>query len=313
MSDSDDDRTASLMTPAKLAQLKARAAKPAASPAAWLDQLAADAGSGHARRLVDLRQQLEAQVRDHDYAPLKAALQATADELEKLDYELLEPKGLLARVTGKGKAQGAGFVSQFDRIGHGGEDIADELRALQKKLQTQDGATDRSMMEFGVEVKALEKIIDQSSRWLQDMRGQLKARVAEANPDPAVQQQIREDNARCELIVERLKLLRAAITAAQQATERCKAIVGRRAALLESVRQVLDGEWKKWQDRLTPVAAEAKATGSASSGIDRAQRAQKELDAALQQAVKDCRQMQKQEEALASELAALHEPLQAAA
>lgn len=313
MSDSDDDRTASLMTPARLAQLKAGAAKPAASPAAWLDQLAADAGSGHARRLMDLRQQLEAQAREHDYAPLKAALQASADELDKLDYELLERKGLLARVTGKGKAQGAGFVAQFDRIGHGAEDVADELRALQKKLQAQAAATDRTMMEFGVEVKALEKIVDQSTRWLQDMRGQLKARVAQANPDPAVQQQIREDTARCELIVERLKLLRAAISAAQQATERCKAIVGRRAALVESVQQVLDGEWKKWQERLEPVATEAKSTGSATSGVDRARRAQKELDGALRQAAKDCDQMQKQEQALAGELAALHEPLQAAA
>lgn len=313
MSDSDDDRTASLMTPAKLAQLKARATQPAASPAAWLDQLAADAGSGHARRLVELRQQLEAQVREHDYEPLKASVQATAEELDKLDYDLLEPKGLLARVTGKGKVQGAGFVAQYDRIGHGGEDIADELRALQKKLQAQAGATDRTMLEFGVEVKALEKIIDQSTRWLQDMRAQLKTRVAEGNPDPAVQQQIREDNARCELIVERLKLLRAAISAAQQTTERCKAIVSRRAALVESIQQVLDGEWKKWQERLAPVAAEAKSTGSATSGVDRARRAQKELDSALNQAAKDCAQMQKQEQVLAGELAALHGPLQAAA
>ncbi len=37
----DSDRTASLMTPSKLAQIKP---KSAVSPAAWLNQMAADAG-----------------------------------------------------------------------------------------------------------------------------------------------------------------------------------------------------------------------------------------------------------------------------
>jgi hypothetical protein len=137
--------------------------------------------------------------------------------------------------------------------------------------------------------------------------------VAQANPDPAVQQQIREDTARCELIVDRLKLLRACITAAQQTSERCKAIASRRAALVESIQQVLDGEWKKWQERLAPVAADAAASGSASQGVDRAKRAHQELESALKQAGKDCSQMQKQEQSLAGDLAALHEPLQAAA
>ena len=76
--DSDDDRTASLMTPAKLAQLKVRPT-PATSPAAWLDQLAADAGSGHVRRLLDLRQQLEAQLRERDWRALAQACAALRD------------------------------------------------------------------------------------------------------------------------------------------------------------------------------------------------------------------------------------------
>ena len=47
----DFDRTASLMTPAKLAESRP---KVAASPAAWLDQMAADAGHQHVRRLAEL-------------------------------------------------------------------------------------------------------------------------------------------------------------------------------------------------------------------------------------------------------------------
>ena len=54
MSADEQDRTASLMTPAKLAQFKP---KPAASPAAWLDQMAADAGAINMLRLSELRRQ----------------------------------------------------------------------------------------------------------------------------------------------------------------------------------------------------------------------------------------------------------------
>ena len=51
----DHDRTASLMTPAKLAQMKPKAA---VSPSAWLDQMAADAGHAHLIRRVHADPQL---------------------------------------------------------------------------------------------------------------------------------------------------------------------------------------------------------------------------------------------------------------
>lgn len=312
MSDPSDDRTASLMTPAKLAQLKMRP-QPAASPAAWLDQLAADAGSGHARRLVDLRRQLETQVQERDYQALRSALRAWYEDLEKLDFDLLQPKGWLARTLGRAKEEAAGFGAGHRRIVRGGEELAQEVKALQRRQQAQDGATERTLVEVDVEVRALEKIMEQGTRWLQDMRGQLKARAAVQGSDAALQQQVREDTARCELLVGRLKQLRAAVAAAQRAVERCKKAAGRRDALLESLQQALDGEWKGWLARLEPVAAEAVASGSAGAGLRQARISHQELQQCVKQADKDCSQLQKREEALAAELAALQEPLQAAA
>lgn len=312
MSDDSEDRTASLMTPARLAQLK-MGAKPAASPAAWLDQLAADAGSGHARRLVELRSQLEAQVRDRDYKPVRAALQALYENLRKLDFSLLQPKGWLARATGKGKQEAAGFIAQYEAIVRAGDDLADEVRALQKKQQAQQGGTERTLVEFDVEVRAIEKIMEQGTRWLQDMRNQLKAREAQGLADPAAAKQIEQDTARCELLVARLKLLRGTTSAAQQTVERCKPAVARRATLLETLQHLQDGEWKAWQERMGRLVEEATATGAATQGVDRAKSKHEELQAGLKQADKDCSQLQKQELALADELAALHEPLRAAA
>ena len=308
---SDDDRTASLMTPAKLAQMKVRPA-PAASPAAWLDQMAADAGSGHVRRLMELRQQLEAQMRDRDARAIGTACHALYDAIDKLDFALLEPKGWLARAAGKGKEAVASYLAQHERVNRAAEDLADEARGLQRKQQAQATATERLLMEFGVEIRALEKIMDQGARWLQDMRNQLKTRQAQGG-DAAVQEQIRQDTARCEVLVGRLKQLRAANSAAQDAAERSQGAAGRRAALVETVQQLLDKEWKGSRQGLDALAEQAAATGSATEGVDRARRSQQELRSTLQQAGQDCSTLQSQEQAATDMLAGLLVPLQAAA
>ncbi|HYE40460.1 MAG TPA: hypothetical protein VEB23_11035 [Ramlibacter sp.] len=310
MSDLEEDRTASLMTPAKLAQMQVRP-RPAASPAAWLDALAADAGSGHVRRLLDLRGQLEAQMRERDDAPVAEALAGLRETLRKLDFAPVEQRGWIARLTG-GKAAAAAFVAQVDRIAQAGEDLADEVRALQKRHQAGGAAADRTVLEIGVELRAIEKIMDQGARWLQDMRGQLKTRQAQGG-DAAVQQQIDEDTQRCELLVVRLKQLRAVSAATQQVLERCKALSPQRAAFLQGLQALEDGPWKAWQRRSAPVADEAKSRGAASEGVERARAAQQELHAALEQSASDCAGLRQQEQDLAGELAALDAPLKAAA
>ena len=310
MSAPDDDRTASLMTPARLAQLKVR--PQAASPTAWLDQMAADAGSGHVRRLLELRQQLETVVRagEGELRPLATACQGLHDALERLEFAQLQPRGWLARATGKGKQAVSAFAQQVERLQRAAEDLQDDVKALLRK-QSAQAAIDRMLLEFGAEVRALEKIMEQGTRWLQDMRSQLKVRTA-AGGDPAVQQQVREDNDRCELLVERLKVLRTVVSATQRAMERARAALAGRGALLASVQQLLEGEWKAVRQKIA-VVAEAAGSGPASEDVDRAGRARKGLQRLLQQAGQDCGAAQANEQAAADELAALQLPLQAAA
>ncbi|HEY8359867.1 MAG TPA: hypothetical protein VIL30_20620, partial [Ramlibacter sp.] len=174
-----------------------------------------------------------------------------------------------------------------------------------------EAGTERALVEFDVEVRAIEKIMEQGARWLQDMRNQLKAREAQRD-DPGVQQQIREDTVRCELLVVRLKELRAAVAAAQQVAERSKTGAARRAAFLQSLQQALSGEWQVWRDKLEPVAAELVASGAA-EGMENARGAHQEVQSGIKQLARDCMQLQKQEETLAAELAGLDGPLQAAA
>jgi hypothetical protein len=308
----DDDRTASLMTPAKLAQLKVRPA-PAASPGAWLDQMAADAGSGHVRRLQELRQQLEAlaRARAADVQPLAAACQALHDALAQLDVAQVQPRGWLARATGKGKEAAAGFAAQAGRVERAGEDLADDLRALQKQQAAQGAAQERLALEIEAEVRALDKIMDQGARWLQDMRSQLRTRQAQGG-DAAAQRQDQEDAARCELLVERLKVLRTVTAATQQAMERCKVAGAARSALASSLQQVLEEDWASGRQKIAVVARQVEAGKAASEGVDQAASACEALRTAMKQAGEDCASVQAQEQAALDELSALQAPLQAA-
>jgi chromosome segregation ATPase len=309
MSETDDDRTASLMTPARLAQLKVRPKAPS-SPAAWLDQMAADAGSGHVRRLADLRGQLEAQVGERSYDGVLAATEALGIALSQLDFALVQPKGWLARATGKGKEAAAGFKTQYERASRAGDDLNDEVQALARKHQAQLALAERTLSEYEVEVRAIEKIMEQGARWLQDMRNQLKVREA-AGGDEAVVAQVQADSARCEMLVARLKQLRAASTAAQHGAERCKAATRSRASVLESVQQALSGEWTTWRATVGTVADESAAAGAATR-VEPARVVHAALQAAVEQAGKDCSVIVAQERALSQELAALQAPLEAA-
>lgn len=306
---SDDlDRTASLMTPAKLAQMKPKAA---ATPAAWLDQMASDAGHMHVRQLTALRDQLGAQVGHHDCAPVLGSLTALGEALPPLDFSLLQPKGWLARATGKAKTAGAEFLAQHERIREAAEEVKQQAQAIVKAVGPKTSVTERTLLEFEVEWRAIEKILDQGARWLQDMRNQLKTRQAGV-ADAAGQSAIDQDAARCEILVQRLKMLRAVAHAAQQAHQQAQSAAARRTALLQSLQQFQAGPLKTWETRLAPIAAAAAEAGSTSLSLEGAQEAHAQLQARTGQLADDCRQLEAEEKLLATQLSALGDELKAA-
>jgi hypothetical protein len=310
MFDDTHDRTASLMTPARLAQLKVRPA-PAASPAAWLDQLAADAGSVHVRRLLDLRHQLSALLHGGELRAIVGGCAALAEALAEVDFSLVQPRGWLARMTGGGKEAAARFGAQHAEVLQAGQSLATEVRTLQKEQPAHRTAVERTLVECEVELRAIEKIMDQGARWLQDMRAQLKARRAETGE--VAQQKAAEDEARCDLLVARLKLLRASTTAWQPVLQQGRAVCSARADLAARCAHVIDEEWQAWRKRAASVAEDAAAQGGAAEGVDFARQALAPLQAALRSAGEQARAVQAQDQALAGEVAALQGSLQAAA
>ena len=307
MADDDIDRTASLMTPAKLAQVKPQAA---ASPAAWLNQMAADAAHQHVARLAELRKDLKAQGKGRDYSPITSELARLARALPKLDFSLLQGHGLWSRVTGKSRTAAVEFAGQFTKLQGAADDVLSHVKALQKGQQDNAGATDLSLLEVEVEFKAIEKVQDQGARWLQDMRNQLKERHAEEH-DAAAEKQILDDEARCEILVARLKLLREVSAAAQSAHQQAKTAAVRRASLGQSLEQGLGAKLGDWRTKVQALVS-ATTEGSGAANLDAAMESHRELQLALKDASADCAQLRVQENALAESLHTLKQQLEAA-
>ncbi|MBI2769602.1 MAG: hypothetical protein HYX47_08265 [Burkholderiales bacterium] len=305
----DPDRTASLMTPTKLQRVKPRAA---ASPAQWLDQMAADAGSLHVRRIGELRGDLMTQATARDCALVSQQLALLEETLPKLDFSLLQTRGWWARTTGKSKSAGAEFASQFEQIDQATRALASQALALQKTQQAAAAATDRTLMELEVEYRAIDTIIDQGARWLQDMRTQLKARHAEA-ADPEALRLVKDDAARCEILVARLKLLRAASSASQQAHQQAQGAAARRAALVQMLQQAVASDLKAWHVRLSALATAAGDSSGPALGVEGPMETHRELQLCVKQARTDCDQLLAQESAMAQSVQTLGQQLDAAA
>ncbi len=300
----ESDRTASLMSPAKLAQMKPKAAS---TPAAWLTQMAADAGHMHVRRIGELGQLLGDQVRLPGLAGFVSRLEQFAGDLSDLDFSLLEPRGWWARTSGKARSSGAEFATRFEEVDATARAMATAAKSLRTEQQADGAQAERALVELEVEYRAVEKIIDQGARWLQDMRNQIKVRQAAAT-DPQAQRAALEDSARCDILVDRLKLLRALCNSCAPVAELTRANVQRRGALLQAVQQAFTSDVADWHRMISPAAAAAADGKNASGGVQAQLDAHKELQASVRKAIAGCEQLLAQEQEVARSLAALNSP-----
>lgn len=308
--DSSEDRTASLMTPAKLAQVASAGVSTA--PTSFLDRMAADVGHQHLARLAQLRHQLESQSdgRLAQAADMRAVLQRMLDALARIDFAPLQVRNWWADLTGKSRNTGSAFASTFDHVDEVAKELASAVSVQQKQQGQGAGTHDRTMVEFDVEYQALDKVIHQGTRWLQDMRNQLKARQA----DPAaVAQEIRDDEARCELLVERLKLLRAAAGASQQAHEEVLSTVARRADVAQATSRLATVYLQSWRSSLSALATAAAGGKAPTPMLEEAIKVQGKLRRKLESLLADVDQLSTHETALVRQLAAMGGQLDAAA
>lgn len=308
----DHDRTASLMSPGKLARLKPQAA---ATPQAWLDRMAADVGRLQVENLGEVHQALELQATSRAGLGVAADLQALAAAQQQLDFDLLQARGWWARTTGKARSAGAEFAEQVEQAQACLRAVTAAGAALDGTHARESAATEKTLVTLEVEFRALDGIVEQGARWLQDMRGQLQQRhaAATAAADPAAQQKVREDAARCEILVARLKALRALGATAQQVLAQTRQTQAARGALAQQLAQALAAAGRNWSGRMAALAEAAQAgSGSPQLSTEAPMEIHRNLQEQVTQALAACAGLAEQEQATAATLGQLGQQIAAA-
>jgi len=306
----DHDRTASLMSPGKLSRLKPQ---PAATPEAWLDRMAADVGRLQVENLLEVQQALAQQALARAAGALAGDLETLAAAQQQLDFTLLQTRGWWARTTGKARSAGAEFAVQVDEVGNRMRSVTARAAELERSHGGGAAATDRTLLNLDVEYRALDKIVEQGAKWLQDMRGQLQQRHAAAAADPAAQQKVREDAARCEILVVRLKALRALSATAQQVLAQTRELLAVRGALVQHLSQALASTSRNWSARMESLAAAAQAgSDSPQLSVEAPQEIHRQMQQQVAQALADCARLGGLEEAAATTVQQMAQQIAAA-
>jgi len=238
---------------------------------------------------------------------LRADLVRLAEALPRLDFGLLQARGFMARLSGKSRTAGAEFAQQHDTIDAAAQALAPRVQALGTQAEPAGG--DRTLLEFELEFHALDKVIDQAARWLQDMRSQLGTRQV-AGGDEAASNQLQDDIVRCELLAARLEALRALSSTAQQVHAQVRAVAARRASLVQMLRRDLAKDLGDWRKRISPLADAARSGQTPAFSLEGAMDCHRDLQLIIKQAITERSQLQTQELALAEGLQALaaHKP-----
>ena len=300
----DPNRTASLMTPARLAQIQANEAE---APEAGLAQPEVDTGSIQLTQLLRLQGLISVQAGARDYAPLSVQLEKLADTLPQLDLALVQISGWWARTTGKSKKAADQLTDQCAQIAQCNQCVLEEIDALQKKMRGEASKTGRLLMELEMEHQALKGLIEKSLRWL----GAQQIRLKELHAADS-RQQLSDEAAHCESLVLRMESLQTISTSTQQTLALIRTAASQRSALLQLCQHALVTDMTNWQKRVPALpTAMLKSAGSALA-VEGPIQTHHALHQRVTEACLACAVLHKDEQAQADSLATLAQQLLAA-
>ena len=297
----DPNRTAALMSTGKLAQVEADVVD---LSSAWLDKTPADVGVTHLVQMARLHNLLGAKNHAYDDAQLSTQLKKLSRALIGLEFTLVQPLGVWARLMGEQKKAAEKFAGQYKQIAQCNAEVTALAAALHERLQAESTTIERWLMELEVEQQAVSAIVDQASHWLSAMRIQLKERHAAA-ADAPTQQTIKDEAARCESLVVRMRLLRAISNSAGLVIQISRETAEQRSDLRKLLQQALMLDMRTWDMQLSSLVAAMRDAGGRKLGIDNPSEVHHDLQQRVTEVCTDCEILRKTEAALANQLAEL--------
>jgi hypothetical protein len=296
--------------PAQPTQQGAPAPATAGSLAGAAHRLLVTSSAAHAQHVVDLADELARFAALGDDSRLPQAIEALQAGVDGLQLSPAGVKaGWLARASGKDRDTRVSLAAQCEQFESDHRQVAAETLDVLARWDAQAGAARRMLVDFVVEVQALERTLVSAAKLLRDMKRALRKEraVAETGVDHV---ELATLATRAEAIHARLHQFEAITTEAHQAHRLAQDVTASRAALSKVLRNDLDRHVARFRERLQRLLAAAPSPGGAASSgdaLELAEEGRKNLQMWLTQTSATCIRMQHQEHQTAHTVAKLRE------
>ena len=292
------------------------APKPPAPPPATADSLAGAAyrllvatGGGHVKQVSDLAGDVARFTALGDDSRLPEAIETLQAGVDAMHLGATDHKtGWLARASGKDRDARTTLAAQCLQFESERDQVDAEAREVLARWDAQASAARRMLVEFVVEVQALERALVGAAKLLRDMKRAIRKERALAETGVAhLELQVLSE--RADAIHARLRLYEALPRTAHQAHRLAQDIASNRVALAKVLQDDLARHAGRFHERLQRLLAVTPGPARAATGdaLELAEEGRKNLQMWLAQTSSTCIRLQHQVHQAAHIIAKLRE------
>lgn len=225
--------------------------QPAPVLAAWLTELVSEAWAGPVASFEYLRGRLLSAAFQWDSTDLAHVVLGWTEAAGHLDLQLARKRGFLPRITGKADRGIEEFRRRRAEVLQFAAAVARELGPLAAAYEAHHTGARKVLVEFDIECRALAAEVEQATAWLAELAGCM------GSADPAQRHSSSWEAmaARASSFPADLKRLHAVAEAVGHICVLGKNVLGRRAALIEALKEGLEGFERVWIRRTATLAS----------------------------------------------------------
>jgi hypothetical protein len=274
--------------------------------AAWMrDQLHELFGT-HARRLAELRAEMQSLAFEWDAGLIAQGVTTLRSAGRELRFDNLR-HGWIARRLGKHKAPHSRFAAAYDRMVDAAQRLKRETEELGGALlKSHVAGAKRALLELDMESRALQSEVERGVTWLQDMCVQINEQRQQGSADPDLASLAEA----AQVYTQEYKSLESAASIVRDMKLRMQGVLDRRAALVDALRADSDKFDRDWSPAVGRIASHVDAGRTSIPGITEAVEAHDAMMRRLETVTEACAALQHEEHLMAQHLDMLRRELE---
>ena len=273
--------------------------------AGWMREQLGELLSTHARRLAELRAEMQSTAFEWDATVLAQAVTSLRSAGRELRFDNLRC-GWIARAMGRHKAPHMRFAAAYDRMVDAAQRLKREAFELGGVLlKNHVAGAKRALLELEMEGQALQAEVERGVTWLQDMCVQINEQRQQGSTSTKLASLAEAAQA----YTREYKRFESTASIVRDMKVRMQGLLDRRSALVEGARADADKFEKEWTRAVGRIMTDVDAGRTSFPGMSDAIEAHDEMMRRLETVTEACAALQHEEHLMAQQLDMLRHEL----